>query len=162
MGVGCIHETSSVHRQRRKKCQKIANDAAERAGEMIIDLANRESNKLSDELTEEASKKLDDMIADIQKKTDEFIAALDVECQPNHQKSSPPMPVQDCIDASTTKARDQAEQATKGARVEHKTEMDRSVRLSENKKNQILVDSENQQNEARDMVLRNCDQYLNQ
>ena len=137
---GCIETSKKIHQARRMKCLKIAKNAEERAGDMIVDLANTEENKLSDRLTYLASKKLDEKLAEIDQRAEDKIKTLDISCRPENQKISPPEPIDNCIDRKTTEIRAKAENDIKLARIEHKKEMDRSVKLSENKKSQILID----------------------
>ena len=159
--AGCLHETTMEYNKWRQKCRNVADDAAERAGQLVIDMADAEERRVSDELFAEAAKKLDTELTDIKQKTDDAIDSLETDqCLPERQQVSPPIPTDDCVDAETVKLRDQADVKSNKIRAQHDSDMDRAVKLAENKKTQILIDSNNQKQEARDLVLSDCAKYL--
>ena len=159
--AGCMKETTVEYNKWRQKCRNVANDAANRAGRLVVDMADSEERRVSDELLAAADIKLNKRLADIKRRTDDKIDSLETgQCLPERQQMSPPIPTDDCVDAETVKLQDQAEIESNQARTMYDKDMDRAVKIAENKKTQILVDAENQKQEARMLVLSNCAEYL--
>ena len=159
-GNGCIQTATLEWKKMRRKCIKVADDAAERAGDMVIDMADAEERRLSDKLIDEAATTLDKTLNDIQSNTDDAVAKLETDCLPENQIKSPPIPTQDCIDAETLILNDKAELENNKARKSNDHEMDRAVKLAENKKTQVLLSSDAQKLEARELVLNDCSKYI--
>ena len=78
-GNGCIQTATLEWKKMRRKCIKVADDAAERAGDMVIDMADAEERRLSDKLIDEAATTLDKTLNDIQSNTDDAVAKLDTD-----------------------------------------------------------------------------------
>ena len=159
--TGCLQSTRKENQEWRKKCIQVANDAAERAGQLVIEMADAEEQRVSNELLDKDARTLDKRLEDIQHATDQKISQLDTDCLANHQQVSPPLPTSDCIDAHTTTLRDNAEEDSAKARAQHDQNMDRAVKLAQNKKSYILIDSDNQKRQAKELVLRDCSTYVN-